>query len=83
MSNDPVLIAYGAKRRSATQRTHWQRIGEAFPHENGAGLTVVLDAMPLDGRIILLEPDHADDQRLEREAKKSRKSEATIGKRHD
>lgn len=70
MSNDPVLIAYGVKQRSSSKRAHWQRIGEAYPHESGAGLTVVLDAVPLDGRIILLERDDADDARLHREAER-------------
>ena len=70
MSNDPVLIAYGVKQRSAGSRAHWQRVGEAFPHDSGAGLTIVLDAVPLDGRIILLERDAADDARLQREAER-------------
>lgn len=70
MSNDPVLIAYGAKRNPNSKRTFWTRIGSAFPHETGAGLTVVLDAVPLDGRIILLEPDAQDDRRLLAEAKR-------------
>lgn len=70
MSSDPVLIAYGVKQRSTTKRSHWQRIGEAYPHESGAGLTIVLDAVPLDGRIILLERDNADDARLHREAER-------------
>lgn len=59
MTNDPVLIAYTAKR-TKSKRVVWTEIGRAFPHEVGAGLTVLLDAMPTDGRIILLEPD-ADD----------------------
>lgn len=70
MSNDPVLIAYGVKQRNSSMRSHWQRIGEAYPHESGAGLTVVLDAVPLDGRIILLERDEGDDARLQREAER-------------
>lgn len=70
MSNDPVLIAYGIKQRSTGGRAHWQRIGDAFPHDSGAGLTIVLDAVPLDGRIILLERDAADDARLQREAER-------------
>jgi hypothetical protein len=34
------------------------RIGVAFPHDKGSGLTVVLNALPLnfDGRIVLVEP---------------------------
>ena len=60
MTNDPVLIAYAAKR-TKTRKTVWSRIGRAFPHEQGAGLTVILDAMPLDGRIVLLELGNDDD----------------------
>lgn len=55
MTNDPVLIAYTVKRKADGSNV-WVRIGAAFPHAEGAGLTVVLDAMPLDNRIVLLEP---------------------------
>jgi hypothetical protein len=68
MSNDPVLIAYAAKRSKTGKRTVWTRIGHAYPHDVGSGLTVVLDAMPLDGRIVLLELDDADARRLNKEA---------------
>lgn len=68
MRPDPVLIAYSVKR-SAKGRAVWTRIGAAYPHETGAGLTVVLSAMPLHGRIILLELDADDDARLERLAR--------------
>lgn len=64
MASDPVLIAYSVKRNPKTKRGIWTRIGQAYPHDIGAGLTVVLDAMPLDGKIVLLELDHADDHRL-------------------
>jgi hypothetical protein len=77
MSGDPVLIAYMAKRSRKSKRTYWQRIGVAYPHEVGAGLTVVLEAMPLDGRIILLELDEDDHRRLAREAARVRGGLAT------
>ena len=66
MSSDPVLIAYMAKRKAGSGRVRWQRIGSAYPHETGAGLTVVLDALPVnfDGRIYLLELDESDHRRL-------------------
>ena len=70
MASDPVLIAYGAARRQQGKRRWWQRIGVAYPHDEGNGLTVVLDVMPLDGRIVLLEPDADDDARLLAEAKR-------------
>lgn len=62
MACDPVLIAYSVKRSKTSKRPIWTRIGQAYPHEVGAGLTVVLDAMPLDGRIVLLELGDADDR---------------------
>jgi hypothetical protein len=57
MTNDPVLIAYTVKDRP-NRKAIWTRIGVAFPHDRGAGFTVVLDALPLnfDGRIVLVEP---------------------------
>lgn len=68
VTDDPVLIAYAVKRSGRSKKALWTRIGRAYPHETGAGLTVILDAVPADGRIILLERDDADDARLEREA---------------
>jgi hypothetical protein len=56
MTNDPVLIAYAVKDRTAKRKAIWRRIGVAFPHDKGAGLTVILDALPTDGRIVLVEP---------------------------
>lgn len=67
---DPVLIAYAVKRDAKTKRAGWTRTGAAYPHEQGAGLTLLLDAFPRDGRIILLERDDADDARLLREAQR-------------
>jgi hypothetical protein len=69
---DPVLIAYAVKRYAEDKPAVWTRIGAAWPHEQGAGLTILLDALPRDGRIILLEPDEDDDARLEREAQRVR-----------
>jgi hypothetical protein len=66
--HDPVLIAYAVRRNAKTNSTAWTRIGAAYPHEQGAGLTIVLDALPTDGRIILLERDDEDDARLARES---------------
>lgn len=68
VTDDPVLIAYAVKRSARSKKAAWTRIGRAYPHETGAGLTVLLDAVPADGRIILLERDEADDARLLREA---------------
>ena len=56
MTNDPVLIAYTVKDAAPGKKAVWRRVGVAFPHDRGAGLTVLLDALPKDGRIVLVEP---------------------------
>jgi len=73
VTDDPVLIAYAVKRSSRSKKAVWTRVGRAYPHDTGAGLTVLLDAVPVDGRIILLERDDADDARLLREAMRRQK----------
>jgi hypothetical protein len=69
MPDDPVLIAYAVRRVQKTGNIRYERIGRAYPHNTGEGLTLILDAMPLKGRkIVLLELDAGDDKRLLAEA---------------
>jgi hypothetical protein len=57
MSNKkPTLIAYTVKDRGEGQKDIWTRIGTAWPHGSGNGLSIQLNALPLDGRIVLTEP---------------------------
>jgi hypothetical protein len=57
MSNKkPTLIAYTVKDRGKGQNAIWTRIGAAWPHGSGNGLSIQLNALPLDGRIVLTEP---------------------------
>ena len=61
MSNKkPTLIAYSVRERGKGQTAIWTRIGAAWPHGSGNGLSIQLEALPLDGRIVLTEPK-ADD----------------------
>ena len=62
--SDPVLFAYSLVKRLPSGQGVWNRIGRVYPHETGAGLTVVLDVLPKDGRIVLLEPSGDDDLEL-------------------
>jgi hypothetical protein len=40
----------------------WTKIGAAFPHKEGAGFSIELSAIPLDGRLVVLPPDSGDDR---------------------
>ena len=51
----PQYIAYSVKD-GGEDKAHWTRIGAAFTHRDAAGLDIVLDALPVGGRIVLREP---------------------------
>jgi len=53
MSRKPTLIAYAVRDRGEGQKAIWTRIGAAWPHGTGPGLSIQLDALPIDGRIVL------------------------------
>ena len=50
------------ERDGKTQK-RWTKIGAAFPHKEGSGLSIELKAFPVDGRLVVLPPDPADDSR--------------------
>lgn len=74
MRIDAVLMAYTA-RRTKGGKAAWTRIGEAYPFDDGAWLTVKLVSIPLDGIVILLERDTVDDDCSAQEAASRRPAE--------
>jgi len=50
------------ERGGKTQK-RWTKIGAAFPHKEGLGFSIELKALPVDGRLVVLPPDPADDAR--------------------
>ncbi|GLR89756.1 hypothetical protein [Bradyrhizobium iriomotense] len=54
-NTQPTLIAFSVKEREGKPAI-WTKIGAAFPHGKGPGLTIQLDALPLGDRIVLREP---------------------------
>lgn len=58
MSKKPTFVAYTVKNRGADKKAIWTRIGAAWPHGEGKkGFSIELEALPLDGRIVLIEPE--------------------------
>jgi hypothetical protein len=41
----------------------WTKIGVAFPHREGPGLNIELDALPKDGKLVVLPPRSDSDER--------------------
>ncbi len=53
-TNTP-LIAYQVKEveKNGESKDYWTRIGAAFAHKDGKGFNIVLDSIPLDGKVVL------------------------------
>lgn len=52
----PNLIAYSVKLNEGDNNAIWTRIGAAWAHKKGPGFSIQLDALPLEGRIVLVAP---------------------------
>jgi hypothetical protein len=51
VSKAPSHIAYQVRDREG-QKGFWTRIGSVWPHADGKGFNVQLEAVPLDGRLV-------------------------------
>lgn len=51
----PSHMAYSV-RETHDGSSFYSRVGSAFPHKDGQGYSIVLDAVPVDGRIMLRTP---------------------------
>lgn len=40
--------------REEGKKSIWSRVGVAFPTKNGAGLSIKLNALPVNGRLVIL-----------------------------
>src|SRR5580700_8932310 len=50
-SRQPTHRAYSVIRREG-QDDYWLNLGLAFPHKDGKGFNIMLQALPLDGKIV-------------------------------
>ena len=69
--NTPTHRAYSVIRREG-QDDYWLNIGLAFPHKDGKGFNIMLQAFPLDGKIVCREI--ADDEHAEEPAEQPGKT---------
>lgn len=59
-ANTPSLIAYSVRQRDGAPDV-WTRVGAVFPHSNGQGFNLMLDALPLGRKIVVMPPKEKDD----------------------
>jgi hypothetical protein len=60
-SAKPAFIAYHV-RDGKNEKGYFTRIGVAFSHKDGNGFTIMIDAIPLDGKITLRVPTEKSEQ---------------------
>jgi hypothetical protein len=53
-TKSPALIAYHI--RKGADKSFWDRVGVAFVHKDELGYDLVLDSVPVDGRVTLRMP---------------------------
>ena len=56
MSNKPTHIVYHVKDvpgEDGEQRGFWTKVGAAWANKDARGLSILLDVMPLDGRLVV------------------------------
>lgn len=53
-TNTPSFIAWNIISKG--DKAFWQKVGACWSHKDEQGLTIQLDVMPLDGRIVLRKP---------------------------
>jgi hypothetical protein len=58
----PTLRVYSVIPRDGKD-DYWLNLGLAFPHSDGKGFNVVLQAYPLDGKLVLREITEEDNER--------------------
>ena len=49
----PTHVAYIVKDGKNADKNFWTKVGVAFAHNDGQGFNLILDAVPLDGRLTL------------------------------
>lgn len=58
----PLYYAYTVRDGKDGQKGFWTRIGAFLAHDDNEGGTLLLEALPLDGRVVLRTPKQEDNE---------------------
>jgi len=69
-NQQPSYTAYTVIKRGEGQDDYWLPIGAAFQHQDGDGYNIVLQALPVNAKIVLRLPkvDAKDDPKVAQQA---------------
>jgi len=49
----PYMLGYTIREGRAGEKSHWSKVGIAWAHKDGQGYNVFMDAVPVDGKLVL------------------------------
>ena len=66
----PVYHAYAVREfeKDGQKESCWTKVGVVFAHGDGRGFDIMLEAMPLSGRITVREPVEKDESKVQNAA---------------
>lgn len=58
----PFLLGYTVRESGNADKAYWSKVGIAWAHKDGNGYNVQMDALPVDGKLVLrtVPEDHDD-----------------------
>ena len=59
----PAYRAYTVVKRGDDKDDFWLNLGVAFAHEDGEGFNLLLQALPIDGKIVLRRYKDEEDEK--------------------
>ncbi|MGH1416953.1 MAG: hypothetical protein ACRBB0_25945 [Pelagimonas sp.] len=60
--NKPFMLGYTVSPSGDSDKSYWSKIGVAWAHKDGQGFNVRMDALPVDGKLVLrCVPENHDD----------------------
>ncbi|WP_282078728.1 hypothetical protein [Epibacterium ulvae] len=61
----PYMLGYTVRPMGDGQKSHWSKVAVAWAHKDGQGFNVQMDALPVDGRLVLRAVNDDEDEALE------------------
>jgi hypothetical protein len=71
-TQEPIYQVYTVIKREG-QDDFWLNIGAAFSHADGNGLNVLLQALPINGKLVLRPPKDKEDTRPAKDSRERHK----------